>query len=109
VRFFGRRRFVSSIFVLLSALRVSIGERHCHWLQRRLRVPVSLSTWQRWRRFWQRRFVHSAFWQQARASVTVPSGAVLPRALLAAFAAPVLWQRLVLLLRFVSPLSCAVI
>jgi len=105
VRFFGRRRFVSSIFVLVNALRAGVSETRCRWLQQRLGVRLSLSTWQRWRRFWRHRFTASGFWQQAKAEVPTALGKALPRVLLSSFQAPGLRQRLVLLLRFVSPLS----
>jgi hypothetical protein len=106
VRFFGRRRFVAALFVLLSALRLPVTEQRCEQLVRHFAVHLSVSTWKRWRAWWRHRFPISSFWTEAKAHVpSVSTTTPLPRGLLQAFLAAHVAQRLLSLLQFVSPLS----
>jgi len=106
VRFFGQRRFVAALFVLLSALRLPVTEQRCEQLVRHFAVYLSLSTWKRWRAWWRHRFPISAFWTDAKAHVpSVNTSTPLPRGLLQAFLAAQVAKRLLSLLQFLSPLS----
>ena len=106
LRFFGRRRYISVVLVLLSALRFNPCEQRCETLARRFGLNISASTWKRWRAWWRQRFPHTRFWNAAKALVpiTLPSTA-LPRALLKAFDGLDLSQRLIRLLQFLSPVT----
>lgn len=109
VRFMAKIRFISSVFVLISALRMGTSEARCDALARRFGVRLSTSTWQRWRSWW-RDLPNTAFWRHAKSRFSIliatPSGKPgLARALLKQFTAPDLPQRLQLLLRFLMPLS----
>ena len=77
-------------------------------LAKLLTIPVR--TMQRWRAWWSRDFVRTPFWQSRRARFKPPApSAQLPQSLLERFEADLPAQRLVLLLRFLTPLStCAV-
>jgi len=44
VRFFGRRRFIASLFILLCASRLAPNESRCEQLARRFGFRVSVST-----------------------------------------------------------------
>jgi len=105
IRFLFQRRFVSSVFVLISALRQSASARHCDVLARRFGIHVSLSTWRRWRAWW-RQLPLSRFWQQVKSRLPsfIPQ-TPLARGLLSQFSGDYLSQRLVLFLRFLSALS----
>ena len=63
VRFLGRKVFLGTVVVLLSALRhgvtaVRLGKLRKH-------IGVSRRTLDRWRRWWQEAFADSVFWRQA--------------------------------------------
>lgn len=107
VRFFGRRRFVASIFILLCASHhFKPNEPNCLRLARRLGFHLSLSTWKRWRAWWQKTFPNSRFWATAKARFSsLPDVTPCPRALLKSFAQATLGLRLVAFLRFLSPLT----
>lgn len=106
IRFLGQRRYISAIFILLCALRLSPCENRCAQLVRRFGLHISLSTWKRWRTWWRVRFPQSQFWivEKARLPLSMNTSP-LPRALLRAFSETTLRQRLILLLRFLSPLT----
>lgn len=105
VRFFGRRWFVASVLVLISALMLGINERRIAQIKRLFGVAVSESTWKRWRRWWRDVFMATSFWQQAKglAPPGIETTNPFPRALLVVFQGT-LKERLLLLLRFLSPL-----
>jgi hypothetical protein len=106
IRFMGRRRYVSSAFVLLCVLRLSPCEKRCEQLARRFGLHISVSTWKRWRTWWRQHFPHTQFWTVAKARVSLMINEdPLPRALLSQFAGAHLSQRLILLLRFLAPLT----
>jgi len=109
VRFAAKIRFISSVFVLISALRMAASEARCDALARRFGVRLSISTWQRWRSWW-RGLPNTVFWRHAKSRfstlITPPSDkSGLARALLKQFTSPDLSQRLHLLLCFLLPLS----
>lgn len=62
VRFFGRRWHPAPLFLLISALTLSINEHLLAQIKRHFGITVSESTWKRWRRWWRDTFVETAFW-----------------------------------------------
>ena len=105
VRFFGRVRFVAGLPILISALLRGPSERRCRQLECCFGVRLSISTWQRWRRWWRERFTAARFWTQARGSFAQPETlGRLPAGLLGAFPG-LLGSRLPATLRFLSPLT----
>lgn len=105
VRFFGRIRFVAGIPILIAALMRGPSERRCRQLERCFGVGLSVSTWQRWRRWWRERFRATRFWMQARGHFAQPEQlGRLPTGLLGAFEG-LIGERLPATLRFLSPLT----
>lgn len=105
VRFFGRLRFVAVAAILIASLTRGPSERRCRQLERCFGVRLSVSTWQRWRRWWRERFVSTRFWMQSRGQFADPAGlGRLPAGLLGAFSGRLV-ERLLLTLRFLSPLT----
>lgn len=109
VRFFGRRWFPGPIVILISALKQGATERRCAQIRRHFGIVISQSTWSRWRRWWRIEFVATSFWQQDKALVPIAylSGPF-PRTLLSVFLGR-LEEQLVLLLRFLAPLTAGVL
>lgn len=106
VRFAGQRRFISSVFLLLCALRLYPSDARCDAIIRRYGVHVSVSTWKRWRAWWQQLPATSS-WSFAKIRFGIFSlASPLPRSLLTVFTGETLKKRLVQLLQFLSPLSC---
>lgn len=100
VRFLGRRVYVAVMLMLASPP----AGRSVRALADRMAVPVR--TVKRWRSWWQKDFQRTVFWQSVRERFVpqVPAEA-LPRSLLARFEGSTCHERLVQLLRFISPLS----
>ena len=106
IRFLGQRRYISTIFILLGALRLSPCDERCEQLVRRFGLNVSVSTWKRWLTWWRHRFPQTEFWAVAKAHFPhMISAPLFPRALLQQFSGTHLSQRLILLLHFLSPLT----
>lgn len=102
VRFLGRRVYVAMALMLLCPP----GGSAAYALGGLLSVPAC--TLRRWRRWWQRDFQRTAFWQSVRDRFMPPVPAeALPRSLLERFQGPSCPERLEQLLRFISPLSTA--
>ena len=102
VRFLGRRVYVAVALMLLSP---PAGSTACA-LARQFSVPAR--TIKRWRIWWQEDFQRTAFWQSVRERfVPQVAAEALPQSLLARFQGPSCHERLIQLLRFVSPLSTA--
>lgn len=105
VRFFGRVRFVAGLPILIAALMRGPSERRCRQLARCFGVRLSISTWQRWRRWWRERFTATRFWTQARGHFAQPETLRrLPAELLGTFEGFV-GSRLLATLRFLWPLT----
>lgn len=105
VRFFGRIRFVAGLPILIAALMRGPSERRCRQLARCLGVRLSVSTWQRWRRWWRERFRATRFWVQVRGYFAQPEQlGRLPAGFLCAFPGW-LGERLLATLRFLAPLT----
>jgi len=103
VRFLGRRVYWGAVVVLVSAMRSGITVERASRL--RECVGVSVRTLRRWRAWWLGTFVASEFWREARGRFASPvDEGALPASLIECFAAgeP---QRLILVLRFLSPLT----
>ena len=102
VRFLGRRVYVAVMLMLTSAPAGSAADA----LAGLMAVPVR--TVKRWRTWWQKDFQRTAFWQSVRERFVpqVPAEA-LPQSLLARFEGPSGPERVLQLLRFISPLSTA--
>jgi hypothetical protein len=104
VRFLGRRVFLGAVVVLATALAQGLSERRRQVLCER--IPVSLRTLDRWRRWWQTQFLASATWAAIRARLAPPvSAEELPRSLLARWGQADESGALAQLLRLLAPLS----
>jgi hypothetical protein len=100
VRFLGRRVYLAVVLTQVS----SPGSPTAQHLAELLAIPVR--TLDRWRAWWSRDFLRTPFWQSMRERFTTPIPAEeLPRSLLERFDASTPTQQLVLLLRFLAPLS----
>lgn len=106
VRFFGRYRYPASLLVLISALMIGINERRLKQVKQHLGIVVNESTWKRWRRWWRQSFETTSFWQQTNglALQAIETKKLFPRALFILFAGT-FSKRMILLLRFLSPLT----
>jgi hypothetical protein len=105
LRFLGRKVYLGAIVVLISALRCGVTP----WRMRRLHelVGVSRHTVARWRDWWREVLPGMRCWVGlAGTLIPPPAIADLPASLLERFAGSP-DQRLLALLRWLSPLSCA--
>jgi hypothetical protein len=107
VRFFGRRWYPAALLVLISALTLGINERRLNQVRHHFGITVSESTWKRWRKWWRQSFEATAFWQQAKcfALKAIETKTLFPRALFVLFQGTI-EEKMRLLLRFLSPLTC---
>lgn len=106
LRFFGRRVYLGSVFVLVSALR----QGPTRWSVSRLRrlVGVSARTLRRWLAWWRATFVGSRFWREKRGDLLPPvAEGALPWSLVVrlASAGDPGMEALAGVLRFFSPLT----
>ena len=102
VRFLGRRVYVAVMLMLVSPPTGAAADA----LAGLMMVPVR--TVRRWRIWWQRDFQRTVFWQSVRERFAPPVTAEgLPQSLLARLQGLTGHERLIQLLRFVSPLSTA--
>jgi hypothetical protein len=100
VRFSGRRVYLAVVLTLVSPP----GSATAQGLARVLSIPMR--TLSRWRAWWSGDFLRTPFWHSMRERFTTPIAAErLPQSLLERFEADTPAQRLVLLLRFLAPLS----
>jgi hypothetical protein len=111
VRFFGRRWFPAPLLLLISVLSLGVSNRRCAQVRRYFGIFISESTWRRWRRWWRESFMATPFWQQAKGSF-LPTDQIMqgpfPRVLLAEFQGKI-EEKIILLLRFLSPLTAGVL
>lgn len=111
VRFFGRRWFPAPVLVFISALMHGVNQRRCAQVKRYFGITVSESTWRRWRLWWREAFIATSFWQQAKGLFS-PADQMMcgpfPRVLLNEFQGTVK-EKIILLLRFFSPLTAGVL
>jgi len=110
VKFFGRRWYPAPLFIFISALMRKITEHSLTQVRRHFGINVSESTWKRWKRWWRDSFIETLFWKQTKGIVpgVLTINRPFPRALLALFPGP-LEEKICFLLRFLSPLSCAIL
>jgi hypothetical protein len=104
LRFLGRKVYVGVVVVLASAL----AQQPARWATAKLRrlVGVRGRTLRRWRRWWHETMPKSAFWRIAKARLSPPvDERALPLSLLAAFPAGNEHDRMIGVLRFLSPLT----
>ena len=106
LRFLGRKVFFGVWVLLVPVLRDGPTRERLRRLEEVF--GVSRRTLLRWRRFWREAVPVSRFWQARRGHFAVPVAAQrLPGSLLEAFtAAADPSERVVAVLRFISPLSC---
>lgn len=104
VRFLGRRVYWAAVVVLGSAMMQGVTPRRAADLRELL--GVSVRTLKRWRHWWQKAFVETAFWRSMRAHFSPPPDRdTLPASLLERFSVDNTRSKLVATLRFLSPLS----
>jgi hypothetical protein len=104
VRFLGRRVYLGAVLVLVSAMQQ--GPNRVRMAKLRELFGVSRWTVCRWRHWWLELFGQTRFWQEHRGLLREPPARqTLPLSLLDAFIDPELRERLIALLRFLSPLS----
>lgn len=110
VRFFGRRWFPAPIFILISILQSGINERRLAQIKQHFGITISESTWKRWRRWWRDIFVTTQFWMKEKGLLSTPlqTNQFIPCALFHGFKGNCM-DRVVLLIRFLSPLTGGVL
>ncbi len=102
LRFLGRKVFLGAMVVLISAMQSGLTPARVRQLE--VLVGVSRRTVARWRDWWRRVFTASPFWCAHGAFVPPVTVADLPASLLKRFAGEAA-QQLVLLLRFLAPIT----
>jgi hypothetical protein len=104
VRFLGRRVYPGFIVILLSMMQRGVTDRGIDEL--RITLGLARRTLQRWRHWWRQIFVQTPLWQYERGNFmpTIDESA-LPMSLLERFVNGDALARVVLLLRFLIPLS----
>jgi len=107
VRFLGRRVYLGAVIVLVAVLVEGATRKRIAKL-RALVDDVSERTIERWRKWWREHFPTTEFWREhgARFSPAVAS-VRLPTSLVERFARGGGYVRLVMMLRFLSPLTTA--
>jgi hypothetical protein len=103
LRFLGRRVYLATVVVLISALLYGPTPRRMQGLSQLF--GVTYRTVGRWRKWWRTAFTESRFWQAARAQFIPPIDQQrLPATLLEGFANSAA-ERLLGLLRFLGPIT----
>lgn len=103
LRFLGRKVYLSATVVLISIMCLGMSEARV----RRLTgvIDIDRRTIARWREWWREAFTATPFWRSVRAAFMPPLNEDgLPAALLERFAGSAA-ERLIALLRFLSPIS----
>lgn len=104
VRYLGRKVYLGVVVVLATAMQHGVTAMRASKLQ--ALFGVDRRTLERWRRWWTELFPATPFWQAARGLLrSATSVAELPLSLLAQFAADDPFEQVVLLLRFVRPVT----
>ena len=102
VRFFSRRVYAFPVVVLLTTLAAGLSTSRLATLRKEF--GVDRRTLERWRVWWREVFPQTRFWKTARARFSPPVDGAQLDAVRDRFAEGV--DGLVLLLRFLSPMSC---
>ena len=106
VRFLGRRVYLAAVVVLLAALEGGATVRRVEELRSRLGVSLTPATVSRWRQWWRCSLPRTAWWREVRGRFVPPvATASLPASLLSRFVDDDERDRLVALLRFLSPVT----
>jgi hypothetical protein len=103
VRFFARRVYAFPVVVLVTALAAGLSGSRLATLRKEF--GVDRRTLERWRVWWREVFPQTRFWKTARARFSPPVDGAHLDAVRDRFAEGL--EGLVLLLRFLSPMSCA--
>lgn len=104
LRFLGSRVYLGAVVALSACMEQGLSDRRLAALDVVLEVPRR--TLKRWRVWWQQVFVHTAFWQVARARLMPPvAEQQLPLSLFERFAGAEFATQVGCLLNFISPLS----
>lgn len=100
VRFLGRRVYLAVVLMLVSPRGGAKARALCELF------TIAERTLERWRAWWRQDFLRTPFWQSSRERLSVPVEIPrLPESLLERFDASTAADRMMQLLRFVSPLS----
>lgn len=103
VRFLGRKVYVATVVVLLSAMMHGLQKKRVRRLQEEL--GIDRRTLNHWRTWWKETFVYSAFWKAKRSLFKKPvQKETMPLGLVEAFAADNS-QGLLSLLLFLAPIT----
>jgi len=103
LRYLSRKVYLATAVVLISAMRCGTSPARLKYLEEQL--GVSRRTIYRWRGWWREVFPETPFWRSAGAQLLPPlDRASLPVALLERFAGSAR-ERLILLLRFICPVT----
>jgi hypothetical protein len=106
VRFLGRRVYGGLVAVLFPAMIQGLKPERVAQIRQALKLNVDRRTLERWRQWWRERFVQSAFWKEARARFMPPlCPKSLPLSLCLSFAIDQRRDRLLELLKFLSPIT----
>ena len=104
VIFLGRRVYVGVTVILLTAMLNGVNERRARELGEKLGVDKKTLT--RWRTWWLEQFPQSQFWKEAKGRFCEqPQEGFLPLSLLENFGVPEDSGGVLLLLKFLSPIS----
>ena len=103
LRFLGRKVYLATVVVLISALRSGATAHRVRYLQEL--VGVSRRTIVRWQRWWSEVFTETPFWHATAGTLLPPlDRAQLPMALLERFTGSA-GERLLALLRYLAPIT----
>ena len=106
VRFLGRRVYGGVVAVLIPAMVHGLKPQRVAQLRQALDLKIDRRTLERWRQWWLGLFVESSFWKEARARFMPPlSESSLPRSLCLQFETDERRDRLLELLKFLSPIT----
>jgi hypothetical protein len=104
LRFLGRKVFLATIVTVISIMRHGVSEPRMRRLAQSLNVDRR--TIARWRGWWREAFTAMPFWQIARASFMPPvDESRFPATLIERFAGIGAAERMIALLRFLSPVT----
>lgn len=106
VRFFGRRWYVTPVFLLINALKSGWSERRCAQVKRHFGVLMSKRTWRRWRLWWIECFELTDFWKQAKGLIPISNLlGPFPRGLFNMYLSTPWIDRFVSLVQFFAPIT----
>jgi hypothetical protein len=106
VRFLGRRVYGGVVAVLIPALAHGLKPERVAQIREALDLKIDRRTLERWRQWWLGLFVQSPFWKEARARFMPPlCTKTLPLSLCLSFEIEERRDRLLELLKFLSPLT----